>query len=271
MSSDPATSRGLDPAAIKACCATSYSSDIVTLLLGASYHPGGTQLTRRLLDTLDVGPGDRLVDVACGVGATGLLAAQEYGAFVDGVDLSEANVKLATSAAAAADLADRVRFHHGDAEALPLAHAGWDVVVCECALCTFPDKATAAAEMARVLGRGGRAGITDITADPTRLPAELTGLAAWVACIADARPDAEYRGLLEAAGMRVAAVEHHIQALDRMIRQIAARLDLLKIVARPRLEELGVDLTRTGPVLEAAQTAVGDGILSYVLIVADKP
>jgi arsenite methyltransferase len=271
MSSDPATSRGLDPAAIKACCATSYSSDVVTLLLGASYHPIGTQLTRRLLDTLEVGPGDRLVDVACGVGTTGLLAAQEYGAFVDGVDLSEANVKLATSAAAAAGLADRLHFHHGDAEALPLPDAGWDVVVCECSLCTFPDKASAAAEMARVLGQGGRAGITDITADLTRLPAELTGLAAWVACIADARPAEEYRSLLQAAGLRVTAVEHHTQALDRMIRQIVARLDLLKIIARPRLKELGVDLTRAGPVLDAAQTAVRDGILGYVLIVADKP
>jgi arsenite methyltransferase len=271
MSSDSATSRSLDPAAVKACCVTGYSSDVVTLLLGAAYHPGGTQLTRRLLDTLDVGPGDRLVDVACGIGTTGLLAAQEYGAFVDGVDLSQANVKLATSAAAAAGLADRVRFHHGDAEALPLPDAGWDVVVCECALCTFPDKASAAAEMARVLGRGGRVGITDITADPTRLPAELTSLAAWVACIADARPAGEYRGLLEAVGLRVTAVEHHTQALDRMIRQIAARLDLLKIIARPRLNELGVDLTRTGPVLEAAHTAAREGILGYVLVVAQKP
>jgi SAM-dependent methyltransferase len=271
MSSDPVTSRGLDPAAVKACCSTSYSSDVVTLLLGASYHPGGTQLTRRLLDTLDVGPGDRLVDIACGVGATSLLAAQEYGAVVDGVDLSEANVKLASSAAAAADLVDRVRFHHGDAEALPLPDAGWDVVVCECALCTFPDKATAAAEMARILGPGGRVGITDITADPARLPAELTGLAAWVACVADARPAGEYCGLLEAAGLRVAAVEHLTQALNRMIEQIAARLDLLKIIARPGLKQLGVDLTGGGPVLDAVRVAVRDGILGYVLIVADKP
>jgi len=271
MTADPATRPGgPDPAAIKACCATGYSSDVVTLLLGASYHPGGTRLTRRLLDAIEVGPGHRLVDVACGVGTTALLAAQDYGATVDGVDLSEANVKLASGAAVATDLADRVHFHHGDAEALPLRDSGWDAVVCECALCTFPDKAGAARELARVVRPGGRVGITDIVADPSRLPAELTGVAAWVACVADARIAAEYRGLLEDAGLRVTLVEHHTDALERMITQIAARLQLLELIARPRVEELGVDVGRARPVLDAARTAVRDGVVDYVLITAEK-
>jgi len=261
---------GLDAAAIKDCCATGYSSDLVTLLLGASYHPGGTTLTRRLLDALRLQPGERIVDVACGVGTTALLAAGEYGVIADGVDLSEANVKLASGAAVATDLAELATFHHGDAEALPLGDGGWDAVVCECALCTFPDKATAAAEMARVLRPGGRVGITDITADPARLPSELTGIAAWVACVADARPASEYRELLEGADLRVITLEHHTHALERMITQIAARLELLKLIARPRLDELGVDLARSGPVLDAARAAVRDGVLDYVLITAEK-
>ncbi len=261
---------GHDAAQVKACCATGYSSDLVTLLLGPSYHPGGTSLTRRLLDALQVRPGERLVDVACGVGTTSLLAAQEYGALVDGVDLSEANVKLATGAAAAADLAHRAQFHHGDAEAIPLADVGWDVVVCECALCTFPDKQTAVSEMARVLKPGGRVGITDMTADRDRLPAELTTLQAWIACVADARTAEDYRDLLTDAGLKVLRIEDHQGALDRMIRHIEARLELLRITARPRLEEAGFDLSRARPVFHSARTAVRDGILGYVLVVAEK-
>lgn len=262
---------GLDAEQVKACCARGYSSDAVALLLGSSYHPGGTGLTRRVLDALAVRAGDRVVDVACGVGATSLLAARDYGAVVDGVDLSEANVSLAVAAASAADLGDRAHFHHGDAEALPLADAGWHVVICECALCTFPDKATAAREMARVLRPGGRVGIADITAEPARLPAELTGIAAWVACVADARPTDEYREILTGAGLRVTATERHTQALERMIDQISARLDLLAMVARPRLEALGIDVARVPPVLDAARAAVRDGTLDYVVITAEKP
>jgi hypothetical protein len=260
-----------DAAQVKACCATGYSSDLVSLLLGPSYHPGGMRLTRRLLDAVDLQTGERLVDVACGVGTTSLLAAQEYGASVDGVDLSASNVALAVGAADAAGLGDRARFHLGDAEALPLTDGGWDAAVCECALCTFPDKSAAAREMARVLRPGGRLGISDITADRDRLPAELTGLGAWVACVADARPSVEYQALLTAHGLRVTLVEDHRQALDRMVLQIAARVELLRMTQPGRAEHLGLGFDQVRPILSATQDAIEDGALGYALIVAEKP
>lgn len=267
----PATSVPEDAETIKACCAVGYSSDLVSLLLGDSYHPAGLDLTRRLLDQLGLAPGQRLLDVASGIGTTALLAATEYDAQADGVDLSPANVALATGAAAARGLTDRAAFHLGDAEALPLVDGGWEAVVCECALCTFPDKQTAVAEMTRVLKPGGRLGITDMTADRDRLPPELKSLGAWIACVAGARTAADYRLLLETVGLRVITVERHDSALDRMVRQVEARLDLLRITARPRLEALGMDFSRTQPVLDAARAAVRDGTLGYVLIVAEKP
>jgi arsenite methyltransferase len=261
----------LDPETVKACCATGYSSDAVGLLLGPSYHPGGLRLTRRLLDMVELRSGERMADVASGIGTTSLLAATEYDAYVDGVDLAASNVTLGRGAASSAGVADRVRFHRGDAEELPLSDATYDVVVCECALCTFPDKATAAAEMARVLRAGGRVGIADITAEPERLPPELTHMAAWVACIADARPIEEYRSILTGAGLRVTAVERHTAALEQLLLQVAARLELLRITSPARLEELGVDLTRATAVIKAAGAAIREGILDYVLMVGEKP
>jgi 2-polyprenyl-3-methyl-5-hydroxy-6-metoxy-1,4-benzoquinol methylase len=121
---------------VKSCCAAAYSSDVVTLLLGESYHPGGLGLTRRLASHLSPSPGARVLDVACGRGATALLLAAEHRARVGGVDLSPANVALAQGAASAAGLADRVAFCVGDAERLPYPEATFDAVVCECALCT---------------------------------------------------------------------------------------------------------------------------------------
>jgi ubiquinone/menaquinone biosynthesis C-methylase UbiE len=74
-------------------------------------------------------------------------------------------VAKANATAASEDVADRVRFHVGDAERIPLPDASVDAVVCECAFCTFPDKKTAA-EMARVLKPGGRVGITEVRSIP---------------------------------------------------------------------------------------------------------
>ncbi|MBT2450390.1 methyltransferase domain-containing protein [Streptomyces sp. ISL-43] len=254
---------------LKACCAAAYSSDIVALLLGDSYHPGGTALTRRLADGLTLTPGARVLDVASGRGTTALLLADAYGAEVDGVDYAPANTALAQGAAQAAGLADRARFTTGDAEQLPYPEGVFDVVVCECALCTFPDKAQAATEFARVLKAGGRLGITDVTVDAARLPPELTGLGARIACIADARPLDEYAEILAAAGLRTLRAERHDEAMLRMIDQIEARLRLLRMTAPARLTAAGVDLDAAPAVLDAARTAVADGVLGYSLLIAE--
>lgn len=256
---------------LKACCAAAYSSDVVALLLGDSYHPGGTALTRHLADGLALTPGARVLDVASGRGTTALLLAGAYGAEVDGVDYSAANTALAQGAAQAAGLADRARFTTGDAEQLPYPDGVFKAVVCECALCTFPDKTQAAAEFARVLKPGGRLGITDVTIDAARLPSELTGLGARIACIADARPLDEYSEILAAAGLRTLHTEHHDQALLRMIDQIEARLNLLRMTAPTRLTDAGVDLDAAPAVLAAARTAVADGALGYALLIGEKP
>jgi arsenite methyltransferase len=35
----------ISPSVVKQCCAALYESDAAKLLLGASFHPGGTKLT----------------------------------------------------------------------------------------------------------------------------------------------------------------------------------------------------------------------------------
>jgi len=254
-----------DPEAIKACCAAAYQSDVVNLVLGESYHPGGLDLTRRLAQALALRPGQRVLDVASGPGATAFLLAEEFGTEVDGVDLG--SVDRARDGAAERGLAGPVRFHLGDAERLPFDDATFDAVVCECAFCLFPDKRTAAAEFARVLKPGGRVGITDVTLDPDRLDPELRTLTGWLACLADARPAAEYATHLAGAGLRVTLSEPHDEALSRMIEQIEARLRAFQMIDLP-----GVSLdfeAALGYTVAAAQ-AVIDGAAGYHLLVAEK-
>src|SRR5262249_26614395 len=180
--------------------------DRVAPLAGDSYHPGGADLTRRLATTMSLEPGEQVLDVATGIGTTALLLAAERGVDVLGVDLGAVQIAPARARADAVGLGDRVHLAVADAERLPVDGDTLDAVVCECAYCTFPDKATAAGEFTRVLRPGGRVGITDVWLEPERLDPDLRGLAGRVACLADARSIAEMITLLERAGLTVTQV-----------------------------------------------------------------
>lgn len=256
---------------LKSCCAALYQTDWARLLLGDSFHPGGVALTGRLGAMLGLGQSSTLLDVACGRGASALHLAKTFGCRVIGVDLGAEAVRAAGEAAAAAGLAGLTDFRVADAETLPLPSASVDAVLCECAFCTFPDKGAAAAECARVLRPGGRAALSDLTRADT-LPPELQDLLAWVACIAGARPVAEYVTLLEGAGLQVGPVELHDEALTEMVTGIRQRLlgaeVLIKVGA---VNAPGLDLERARGMAKAALEAIRTGRLGYALFVAAKP
>ncbi len=186
-------------------------------------------------------------------------------------ELNAETVDRARATTESAGLADAVRFHTGDAERVPLADGEFDAAVCECAFCTFPDKHTAAAEFARVLRPGGRVGVTDVTVHADGLPAELTGLAGWVACIADARSLDEYVGVLATAGLRTIRTERHDAALRQLIDAVEARLKLLRMTAPDQLAAVGIDVDAVLEHTRPAAEAVADGVLGYALLIAEKP
>ena len=159
---------GPSAADIKVCCATAYQQDAVTLILGESYHPGGLGLTRRLAQQLGLRVGERVLDVASGPGAATSSCSPRSGSRSTASTFGGQAVAHTNALAAERDLSGQVRFHLGDAERVPLPDASVDAVFCESAFCTFPDKPTTAAEMARVLKPGGRVGITDVALDPAR-------------------------------------------------------------------------------------------------------
>ncbi len=236
---------------LKACCAAVYSSEAVRWLLGDSFHPGGPELTSRLARALEVGAGDTVVDVGCGIGTSAIQLARMTGCDVVGVDLSAGNVEEARRAAAG-----RASFVQGDAEGLPFDDEAFDGALCECSFCLFPHPAAAAAEISRVLRPGARVALSDMVAEPERLPEELTSLLAQVACIAEARPLAEVANVLDSAGCDVLESERHDAALTGLVERIADRL-------RP----LGLD---GFPLLTAAHGAIEDGALGYGVVIARR-
>ncbi|HEX9803652.1 MAG TPA: class I SAM-dependent methyltransferase [Gammaproteobacteria bacterium] len=258
----------MEAQAVKQCCARFYASDGARLLLGDSFHPGGDRLTARLGYALHLCAHDRVLDVACGNGRTAFILAQKFGCSVVGVDYSADNIRRATRAARAAGLSRRVTFVQGDAEALPAAPGSFSALVCECAFCTFPDKAAGAWEMRRVLAPGGRLGLADITLEQA-LPPELQSLAAWVLCIADARPADGYCAILAEAGLTLVDSRDESWAIRDVVNEMGSRL-MLAEAAQSLGGWLGIrwDFGAARAVLRQTKEFVETGGAGYVLLTA---
>lgn len=258
-------------AQVKQCCANLYESDLARYLLGDSFHPGGFETTRRLGNMLNLSPGSRVLDVACGKGTTAVFLAKEFGCEVVGVDYGDQNVEASRALVQAEQLDARVQFERSDAESLPFTNDSFDAVICECAFCTFPQKALAAAEFHRVLRPGGRVGISDLTRAEA-LPAELDGLLAWIACIGDAQTVENYTAYFRHAGFSMNQVEPRHAVLKEMVDQIRRKLLGAEIMTGlNKLQLPGIDLGAAKRMASCAAEAVKRGQLGYVLIGASKP
>jgi SAM-dependent methyltransferase len=96
-----------------------------------------------LLDAVDLQPGQRVLDVACGTGVLARTAASR-GCDVVGLDLNEGMLTVARR------LRPDITWRQGDVMALPFDDGAFDVVLCQSALMFFPDVVGALREMARV-------------------------------------------------------------------------------------------------------------------------
>lgn len=109
----------------------------------------------RSLAAIGVGPGDRVLDLACG---TGDLAAQAAarGARTTALDFAAAMLRRAHRRRVPAALV------RGDAAALPLASGSMTAVVCGFALRNFVSIDAVLGEVARVLAPGGRLAVLEV-------------------------------------------------------------------------------------------------------------
>jgi len=118
------------------------------------FEPVTAGAVATLLDAAGARAGCRVLDVATGPGAVAAAAAARGASRVVGIDLSPRMVALAAS------LHSGVEFREADAETLPFAAEAFDSVVSNFGVGHFPRPERAAAEVTRVLGRGGRAALS---------------------------------------------------------------------------------------------------------------
>lgn len=116
---------------------------------------------RALVEALQPGPGQRVLDVATGTGMVAFELARR-GCEVVGIDQSEQMLGQARAKLAAAPrLAERVSFVQGEAERLPFAEGEFDALSFTYLLRYVDDRAATLAELARVVRPGGRIGMLE--------------------------------------------------------------------------------------------------------------
>ena len=115
-------------------------------------------------DAAGIGPGDRVLDVACGTGNAALAAAVR-GARPVGVDQAPRLLEVAASRAAEAGV--EVAWRVGDAAALPAEDGAFDAVLSVFGVIFARPPEPAVAELVRVAAPGGRIVLATWTAEGT--------------------------------------------------------------------------------------------------------
>lgn len=213
--------------------------------LDGPLHPGGREATARLLDRADVSPGTCLLGVGCGAGDA-LAQARDRGATVVGLDCNPR---------------ERARSVRAEMTTLPVQTGSVDVVLAECVLCLAPSLGATLAETRRVLADGSRLALSDVVVDGD--PPDLPGPIADALCL-DARPDrATLVTAVEDAGFSAGEVRDHREDLLAMRDELQSTVDYEGLLGL-----LGERGQRALAAIEALETAVEDGTVGYVSLVA---
>mgnify|MGYP000076638434 CR=1 FL=1 len=190
-----------------------YESEAVRAVTGATIRPGDLALTRRAAEFCGLSPGDRLLDVGCGAGATASCLHSEFGAAVFGMDVS--SVLLAEAALQHSGI-NLVRANAMD---LPFTAGGFDAVFVECVCSLLPDAVSALCGFHRVLKPGGHLVVADLywrTCDRT----VIQPMASLGGCLAGAVDRHTLVRRIEAAELEVDLWEDHSDKLKQLAAQL---------------------------------------------------
>lgn len=201
------TSCGCEPTAVMASDGLDVIGDAYEGVAGrleeADLHLGCGVPTRHA--TLQAG--ETVLDLGSGAGNDVFIARHEVGAGgrVIGVDMTPEMIARARANAAKLGYGN-VEFRLGEIERLPIEAASVDAIISNCVLNLLPDKAPAFTEMFRVLRPGGRFCVSDIVATGDLPPSVREAAGLYVGCVAGALPEAEYLGLIGAAGFQAVRI-----------------------------------------------------------------
>lgn len=115
-------------------------------------HPGGLNLTKRILSKEKIDGSSKILDVGCGTGQTSAYIAKEYGSHVTALDNNKIMLEKAGRRFQSMNLPIEIR--HGSAENLPFENHTFDFILSE-SVTAFTDVSKTVPEFKRVLKPNG--------------------------------------------------------------------------------------------------------------------
>lgn len=138
------------------------------------FHIRGRDATRELARLAGLQPEMEVLDIGCGIGGPARTLAAEFGCRVTGLDLVEEYCRAATVLTERLRLAERVRFHEGNALDMPFSAGSFDAAFMAHVSMNIEDKASLFRQVVRVLRPDGRLALYEICAgavSPPHFPA----------------------------------------------------------------------------------------------------
>ena len=173
--------------------------------LDESLHPRGPDVLYDLVGDFGLAPGSLAADVGCGEGGHTIRLAERFGFTVTGIDPVPRHIELATLAANDLELARRIRFELGSAEALPFANGSLDLVWCRDVLVHVADLDRVYREFQRVLRSGGRVLVYQMFAGDQLQPREAEWLWATMGVVPTSADPTRTEAAIARAGLRIDA------------------------------------------------------------------
>jgi len=176
-------------------------------------RPGGFALTRRALRVARLTPGNAVLDIGCGTGASVGYLIRQHGIRAVGIDSSSWLVAQGKAGESTLPLL------RAEAGTLPFEDASFDGVLLECALSLISDSRRVLEECYRILTPRGRLIVTDLYARNADAIEGLREL--WVrSCLKGALDKNQFLRECSLAGFGFACFEDH----SDLLRDFAAEL-----------------------------------------------
>ncbi|MEK4801427.1 class I SAM-dependent methyltransferase [Oceanobacillus sp. FSL K6-0118] len=196
--------------------------DCLALFGVGGAHPGGLQLTKKILSQEEINETMSILDAGSGTGQTSAYIAEEYKCHVTSLDYNKLMLDKARKRFSSLQLPITVK--HGSTENLPFDKELFDFILSE-SVTTFTDVPLSLQESNRVLKTDGVLLAIEMVQEKPITKKELTSLLTFYG-IPQLLTESEWCNLLKKSGFKHVQVEKDMQQIDEIDLELGADFTL---------------------------------------------